>query len=200
MIYIYGSGGRGKLIKELLIRLGNAKKEIMFVDDKKKKFKRTNYLIKRFNRKKDQLFIGIADPKLQIKKYFYFKKKLKNIDNHALIDPRAVLKSNNKIGKNVIILENTSIGPNVVIMKNVFIGSRSIINHDCKIGSFSTIGHGTNLAGSVKINNNCVLGISTTIKQNINVGSNVIIGSASNVIKNCLPNSKYVGNPCRKIS
>ena len=102
MIYIYGSGGRAKLIKELLIRLGNNKKEIMFVDDKKRKFKGSSYLINRFNKKKDKLFIGITEPKLQVKKYLYFKKKLKKIDNKALIDPRAVLKSKNKIGKNVI--------------------------------------------------------------------------------------------------
>ena len=36
MIYIYGYGGRGKLIKELLLRLNEKIKNITFIDDYKK--------------------------------------------------------------------------------------------------------------------------------------------------------------------
>ena len=159
MIYIYGSGGRGKLIKELLLRRKKLSKNIIFIDDYKKKYKKTNYLIKNFRSNKDQLFIGILNPKIQKKKYLFFKKRLKQIDNKPLVDPKAVIKSKVKLGKNVIILENASIGPNTNIGRNVFIGSRAIINHDSKIGSFSTIGHGANIAGKVRINENCIIGI-----------------------------------------
>ena len=36
MIYIYGSGGRGKLIKELLLRCKKRNRDITFIDDQKK--------------------------------------------------------------------------------------------------------------------------------------------------------------------
>ncbi len=197
MIYIYGSGGRGILIKELLIRLGKRSKEITLIDDFKKKFKKTNYLLKNFNKKKDYLFIGISNPKIQKEKYTFFKKKLKNRENKPLIDPNTIIKTKTKIGKNTIILENSSIGPNVTLAKNVFVGSRVVINHDCNIDSFSTIGHGCNLAGNVSVKKNCIIGISSTIQQRINIGSNVTIGSASNVINNCKGNKIYYGNPAK---
>ncbi len=198
MIYIYGGGGRAKLIKELLIRNDVKLSNILLIDDFKKKYKNSSYLIKNFNKKKDQLFIGISDPNLQEKKYLLFKSKLKNKDNDPLIDPSAILKSNIKIGKNVIILENSIIGPEVCLENNVFIGSKVIVNHDCIIKKFTTIGHGSNLAGNVKINEYCILGISSVLKQNITLGSQVIIGCGSNVIKNCKKNSVYFGNPAKK--
>ena len=198
MIYIYGSGGRGKLIKELLIRCKQKNKDITFIDDFKKKFKKTNYLLKNFISGKDKLFIAILDPKTQKKKYLFFKKKFKKIDNEPLVDPKATIKSKVKLSKNTIILENASIGPYVKISKNVFIGSKTIINHDSIIGPFSSIGHGANIAGKVKVDTNCIIGISSIIKQNVNVGSNVLIGSGSNVVTNCLSNSKYYGNPAKK--
>lgn len=198
MIFIYGSGGRAKLIKEALIRVGRKKKEIVLIDDSNRKTKNSKFLLKNFKKRIDQLFIGVTNPKIQNTKYKYFKKKLKDIDNKPLIDPRAILKSNVRVGKNSIILENSSIGPNVKISKNVFIGSRVIINHDCKIGAFTTIGHGSNLAGNVSVKENCVVGISSTIKQKIKISSGVIIGSASNIVKNCQKNKKYYGNPAKQ--
>ena len=92
MIFIYGSGGRAKLIKEVLIRDGKKKKDIVFIDDTNKKTKNSKFLLKNFKKKIDQLFIGITNPKIQSSKYKYFKKRLKNIDNKPLVDPRAILK------------------------------------------------------------------------------------------------------------
>lgn len=200
MIYIYGAGGRAKLIKEVLIRKGEKLKNIQLIDDSQKKYKKTSYLIKNFQKKIDRLYIGISDPKLQEKKYLYFKAKKININNDPLVDPSVTLKSNSKIGKNVIILENASIGPDVHLENNVFVGSQTIINHDCYIKKFTTIGHGTNLAGNVKVDEYCIIGISTTIKQNIIVEKNVKIGSGSNIIKRCRKNSSYVGNPAEKLN
>ena len=200
MIYIYGGGGRAKLIKELLIRNNFKLSNILLIDDFKEKYKNSSFLIKNFNYKKDRLFIGISDPNLQKKKYLLFKSKLKIRDNDPLIDPSAILKSNTKIGKNVIILENASIGPEVCIEDSVFIGSKVIINHDCIIKKFTTIGHGANLAGNVKIYEYCIIGISATLKQNTTVEKNVVVDSGSNIISRCEKDSIYIGNPAKKLN
>ena len=52
MIYIYGSGGRAKLIKEILIRHKVKSQEIKFIDDYIKGYKKTSYLLNNFNKKK----------------------------------------------------------------------------------------------------------------------------------------------------
>lgn len=88
MIYIYGSGGRGKLIKELLIRCKQKNKDITFIDDFKKKFKKTNYLLKNFISGKDKLFIAILDPKTQKKNTFFSKKNLRKLTMNLLLIQR----------------------------------------------------------------------------------------------------------------
>ena len=101
MIYIYGSGGRGKLIREILLRSKQKARNIMFIDDIKKSFNNSNFLLKKYDHKKDQIFIGISDPIIHKKKYQELKKKLKKIDNQPLIDPTAIIKSNVKLNKNI---------------------------------------------------------------------------------------------------
>jgi len=59
MIYIYGGGGRAKLIRELLIRLKTRSKDIIFIDDYKKKYNSTSYLLKNF--KVDYTFLNIVN-------------------------------------------------------------------------------------------------------------------------------------------
>jgi acetyltransferase EpsM len=183
MIYIIGSGGRAKLIKEVLIRNNIKKVKILFIDDSSKNFKSTQFLFKNFKRGKDKLFIGISDPKLQKIKYNFFKKKFIKIDNSPLIDSRAIIKSNVKLGKNSIILENSIIGPNVEIFKNAFIGSNSIICHDSKIGAFTTIGHGTILDGNVKVGNGCFIGNGSIIKYKVKIVDNKKFENGSNILK-----------------
>ena len=48
MIFIYGSGGRAKLIKEALIRVGRKKKEIVLIDDSNRKTKNSKDKIQVF--------------------------------------------------------------------------------------------------------------------------------------------------------
>ena len=57
MIYIYGTGGRAKLIREILFRLKIKEKDITLIDDYLEKSKNTKYLLKKFNIQKDKLFI-----------------------------------------------------------------------------------------------------------------------------------------------
>jgi len=42
------------------------------------------------------------------------------------------------------------------------------------------------------------IGLSSTIRQIINFGKNVIFGSASIIIKDCIANNTYYGNPGKK--
>jgi len=196
MIFIYGNGGRAKLIKELLLRNNRNYKFKFLKKIKNIDFKEINKTLRK--NKDSKFYIGISDPNLQKNYYQKFKKKIIKINQKPIIDPSSIIKSNVKIGKNSLILENAVIGPNVKIGNNVFIGSNSIINHDSKVGNFTTVGHGSNIAGNVKIMSLCFIGISSTIQQNVNIGKNVVTGSASNITKNCLANNTYYGNPAKK--
>ncbi len=200
MIYLYGTGSRSILVYDLLKRKYK-KKNILFTDDEKKtnkNFIKKDFFLKEFNFKKDKLIICISNPTSHKKIYQELKKKLNFSDLDPIIDKNVMIKNNVKIKKNTIILSGANIGPNVEIEQNVFIGVNTIINHDCKIQKFTTIGHGSNIAGTVKIGENCFIGISSTIQNNLIIKKNVIIGSASNVVKNCDPNTIYLGNPAKK--
>ena len=74
MIYIYGSGGRAKLIKEILIRHKVKSQEIKFIDDYIKGYKKTSYLLNNFNKKKISYILGYQIQNAA--KIFFFQKKI----------------------------------------------------------------------------------------------------------------------------
>lgn len=55
------------------------------------------------------------------------------------------------------------------------------------------------LLGPIVIEYGCWIGANVTILPNVTIGHGTIIGAGSVVLKDCLPNSVYAGNPARLI-
>jgi len=86
-----------------------------------------------------------------------------------MIDNRAVIASDAKIGNNV------TISPFAVIEEDVIIGD------NCKIGSFATIGRGTRLDSNVTIFNGAAVGTAPQDLKYRNEDTKLFIGSGTTV-------------------
>ncbi len=78
------------------------------------------------------------------------------------------------------------------------------VSHDCEIGDFTNLAPGANIAGNVRIGTGAWIGAGAVVNQGtdarkLEIGANTIIGSGTVVLRDCAPNSVYVGNPARKI-
>lgn len=115
------------------------------------------------------------------------------VDPSAIVSSRATLCDGVFVGKGVIINTDAFVGPMAIL------NSGCLIEHDCSIGQFSHIAPGVTLSGSVSIGEHTHIGTNSTIIQNVCVGNYCIVGAGSVVIKAIENNSKYIGNPARKI-
>ena len=106
------------------------------------------------------------------------------IHKSSIINPKA------RISKNVKIGPFCNIGPNVVLEDNVQVGSH------CSIYSVSTI---DNTNGKVILKNNCKIGSHSTILPGVTVGKNSIVGAHSLINKDIPDNAIALGVPAKVV-
>ncbi|MFV0624700.1 hypothetical protein ACBY01_11935 [Sphingomonas sp. ac-8] len=98
----------------------------------------------------------------------------------------------------------------VRIMAGVGIGRfctlnlNATVSHDCEIDDFANLSPGANVAGNVRIGRGAWIGIGAIVNQGadakkLEIGANTVVGSGAVVLRDCEPDSIYVGNPARKI-
>ncbi len=149
--------------------------------------------------------IGIGDNSTRKKIAQLYNKKLKFVN---LIHPSASFGC-----KQLDVFDNivgTIICAGARFTSNISIGNFSIFNlnctvgHDAVIGDFVNVAPGANISGYVDIHEGCWIGTNAAVNQGkegaaLKIERNTIIGSGSVVVKNCDPESVYVGIPARKI-
>jgi UDP-perosamine 4-acetyltransferase len=115
------------------------------------------------------------------------------VASDAFIEENVELSEGVIVFNRAIIDFNTKIGPFSVVNLTALLG------HDIIVGENSVISPMGMIGGGTKIGNNCFIGMNATINPYLTIGNQVIIGAASMVVKDCLEEGIYAGNPIRKV-
>jgi sugar O-acyltransferase (sialic acid O-acetyltransferase NeuD family) len=104
----------------------------------------------------------------------------------------------------VIVCAGVRFTSNISIGNFTIFNLNATINHDCIIGDYVTISPQSCVLGNVEIKTGVWIGAGAIINQGntlskLVIGENAMIGSGTIVLKNCDPNSTYVGTPARKV-
>ena len=204
---IVGTSGAAKEILTVISQFDDY--EIVFFNDYEKN-------IPKFFSKNFKIINSISDLKSEFKinnsfvleignplKRRALTAELTKIGGHhtGLISPFSKIgKYGNTISDDVTILTDALISCCVKIGEGVLINKSCIISHDVSIGSFTVISPNTQLLGNVSVGKNCFIGAGAIINPSVSIGDNSVIGSGSVVLKDVPKNSKYAGNPARKIN
>jgi sugar O-acyltransferase (sialic acid O-acetyltransferase NeuD family) len=200
---IYGSGGLGKEVFDLAVRLNKVSPtwaKIMFVDDYRDEgaFYGTESI--RFEtiltHKKDfECAIAIGEPSSREK---LFEKLSENgISLSTLVDPTVFVSPTAKIGAGTIVCELASIHADVHIGKNCLIQPYCVIGHDTEIGDHSVLSTHCAPGGSSIYGKRLFAGMHSSIKEKLMIGDDVIIAMGAAVFQSLPSGTTVVGNPAR---
>ena len=117
----------------------------------------------------------------------------------TIIADSAIVNPGVTIADGVFVADGAIIQPGASIGKHTIVNTNSSVDHDCVIGEDVHIAPGVTLSGGVHVGDHSLLGTGCSVIQGVKIGERCVIGAGTVVIKDCEPNSTYVGNPARKI-
>ncbi|HEY8599588.1 MAG TPA: biotin/lipoyl-containing protein [Thermomicrobiales bacterium] len=116
----------------------------------------------------------------------------------ALIDPRAHIGADVRIGAGALIEAGAVVGPGTEIGEGAIVDVGAIVAHDCFIGPFSHLSPGCALSGVVCLRENVLVSVGAAINSTVTVGRNVIITPGAAVM-NDFPDDVIVGGVPAKV-
>jgi len=202
---IYGSGGMGKTVCDLVKRFFADKyDEIYFIDDitEKQTIYNTPVLAytefcEKISIEEAEIIIAVGEP--EDKKELCKKVKQKGYIRPTLIHPGAEISQSSKIGDGVVILAGCSIGAESEIDDNVCINEQTVISHNCRIGADSQISAHVTVGGYTDIGHTSFIGMSATLRDAIRIGNRCIVGAGACVVKNVADDLVVYGNPAQNM-
>jgi sugar O-acyltransferase (sialic acid O-acetyltransferase NeuD family) len=99
----------------------------------------------------------------------------------TLVHPSAVIEPSARLAAGVQVMPLAYVGSEADIGYGAIINTGAIVSHDCQIGDFANLSPGAILAGEVEIGSGALVGMGTTINLRVKVGTRVRIGNGATV-------------------
>lgn len=187
-IALHGAGGHGKVIADILYRLGY--RNLVFVDfTAQDSFFGFPVLPLSGNFPKTAV-LSVGDNKL--------RKKIDgelDAEYFTPIHPNAMVADTAALGEGTVVMAGAVVNPDATIGRHCIINTGAIVEHDCVIGDFVHIAPNAALAGHVILGEGTNVGIGACIIQGIKVGKWATIGAGAVVIRDVPDDAVVVGNP-----
>lgn len=209
-ISIFGAGGFGREVKEMIDQINNANKEWDFVgfwddDDSLDKTINNNPLLgglKELNNYSDgELFVvcAVGDPIIKEKIISKINNSL--IKFPVLIHPTAIVGDNKyvSLGEGTIVTAGVIITTNINIGKHVILNLMCTVGHDTNIEDYCSFMPSVNISGEVNIDKNVYVGTGAKIINQLSIGENTTVGAGAVVAKTLPSNCVAVGIPAKPI-
>lgn len=201
-VVIFGAGGHGKVLLDILLESGI---EVLgFIDeDLKKKGER----IFGFEILGDWSFfwghdhegvvLGIGNNVMREKIFRLAKDQ--GIAVQSAIHPRSIVSRHVTIGEGVVIMPGAVVNAGCVLGDGVVVNTGASVDHDCLLERFCQIWPGAHLAGSVRVGEFAYIGTGASVIQNITIGRNSMVGAGAAVISDVPSCQTVVGVPAKAI-
>jgi acetyltransferase EpsM len=198
-IILYGGGGHGKSLIDLIRSLGTYHL-VGIIDDGAPTDKEIMGLpILGGAQVLNQLFLqgirlavngvgGIGNVAARLKVFDTLSKA--GFTYPALVHPSAVVEPSARLAPGVQVLAQAYVGSESQIGMGAIINYGAIISHDCILGECTNISPGAMLAGEVQIGDHSQIGMGATINLRLKIGRQVIVGNNATVKADVADNTR----------
>jgi acetyltransferase EpsM len=189
-IIIYGGGGHGKMLVDLLRGLGTY--EIVgFVDDEMQSSVTVMGLPVLGGR--DTLAKLLSDSihlaangvggigNIAVRKKVFNTIAQANFECPILVHPTAFVEPSAKLAPGTQVFAHAYIGSDAHVGFGCIISTGAIVSHDCILGEYSILSPGAILAGDVQVGEGVLIGMSATVNLQVKIGKYARIGNGATV-------------------
>jgi acetyltransferase EpsM len=189
-IVIYGCGGHGKSVADLLHALGSYR-IVGFIDDGVPAGElvmgypvlgggeQLAALASQGVRLAVNAVGGIGN--LGVRLSVFERLAAAGFANPAVVHPRAFLEPGARLEAGVQVFPFAYVGSDVRVGFGSIINTGAIVSHDCVIEAYANVSPGATLAGGVRIGRGALIGMRATVNLLVNVGAGARIGNGATV-------------------
>lgn len=204
-IIIYGAGGHGKVVADVVERQGTYNL-LGFIDDNPAVWGKelsgykilggidacTNGGLTRY-----PFIVAIGDNQARRQ----IVARLETLGGHfgRAVHPSAQIAKDVRLAPGVMVMANVVINPGSRIGNHTIVNTSATIDHDCVIGDFVHISPAAALAGNVVVQEGAHVGMGSLILPGVQVGAYSVIGAGAVVTKNIPERVTAVGVPARPV-
>ncbi|MBN1230834.1 MAG: NeuD/PglB/VioB family sugar acetyltransferase [Anaerolineales bacterium] len=109
----------------------------------------------------------------------------------AVIHPTAFVEVSARLAYGVQIFPHAYVGSDCEIGFGVIVNTGAIISHDCNLGEYTNIAPGAMVAGGVETGTGVLMGMGATVNLGVKIGNYVRIGNSA-VVKKDIPDNGIV--------
>ena len=191
-VYLYGAGGHGKVIKEIIEACGG--KVEAFVDDNLSRDEWAGLPVVHDVEGIEEMIVSIGNNKTR-------KMIAGKLDCRfgVAIHPSAIVSPSATIGEGTVIMPGAIVNADAVIGRHCIVNTGASVGHDCHLEDFCHVAPHATLCGTVHLGEGVWIGAGAVVNPNIEIGEWTVVGSASAVTGNVEPNVTVAGIPARMI-
>jgi sugar O-acyltransferase (sialic acid O-acetyltransferase NeuD family) len=101
----------------------------------------------------------------------------------AIIHPSAVVEPSAVLAPGVQVFAQAYVGSEAQLGFGCIVNTGAIVSHDCRLGDYANISPGAILAGEVQVGAAALVGMSATINLRVSIGNYARIGNSATVIR-----------------
>ncbi len=109
----------------------------------------------------------------------------------TLVHPKAFVEPSAHLADGVQIFPNAYVGSEVNVGFGVIVNTSAVVSHDCHLEDYANIAPGALLAGGVTICERALIGMGVTINLNVEIGAGARVGNSA-VVKQDVPQGTIV--------
>ena len=196
-IIIYGGGGHGKSLLDLLRSLG-IYQVVGFLDDGVPNGEAimgapilgTGAMLAELYDQGVRLAInavgGIGNVAVRVKVFQRLAEA--GFSFPAVVHPTAFIEPSASLSPGVQIFPHAYVGSDVQVGFGGIVNSGAIVSHDCRLGNFVNISPGVILAGEVEVGDGALVGMGVTVNLQAKIGAGARVGNGATVKSDVPPN------------
>ena len=203
-VFVYGSGGHGKLVAGALLERGE--RPAGFVDDDPGNAGRQVLGLPVYSREwfvdlaaRQPVAIALGVGNNWARQAIAERSAAAGMEIVTVIHPSAILAASATVGRGTAVLAGVVINPEARIGAGVILNSGAVIEHDVVLGDYCHISTNVALGGAARVGTLSLVGVGASLRPGVSVGCGSIVGVGSAVVNDIPDGVVAVGVPARVV-
>ena len=189
-VFVYGAGGHGKVVADIL--LANGKENLVgFVDDRKEihgtevlglpVLGDREWLRKRAQGSPIAVALGVGNNRSR--QHVGSLCEAWGIETLTVIHPSAIIAPSAELGRGTVVMAGAAVNPDARTGRGAIVNTGAIVEHDVVIGDFAHVAPNAAMGGASRLGALSQLGLGAVVIQYIEIGCCTIIGAGAVVVR-----------------